>query len=78
MTAARDLPIGHKVDSSTFTEDFKMTVPLRKGQLSTREIINGLEVIRPLAKDQPVTIDDISGPYSENQNLRQFISDRGL
>ena len=78
VTAARDLPIGHKVDSSTFTEDFKMTVPLRKGQLSTREIINGLEVIRPLAKDQPVTIDDISGPYSENQNLRQFIGDRGL
>ena len=78
VAAARDLPVGHKVDSSTFAEDFKMTVPLRKGQLSTREIINGLEVIRPLTKDQPVTIDDISGPYSENQNLRQFISDRGL
>lgn len=78
VCAARDLPVGHLIHSSTFMEDFRMTVPLRKGQISSREILNGLRITRPLSANQPVTIDDISGPYAEDENLRQFISERGL
>jgi N-acetylneuraminate synthase len=78
VCAARDLPAGFEIHSSTFANDFIMTVPLRKGQISSREILNGLKTKTELKANQPVTIDDISGPYSEDRDLRKFISERGL
>jgi N-acetylneuraminate synthase len=78
VCAARDLPSGYQIHSSTFASDFKMTVPLRKGQISSREILNGLQTKRDLKANQPIMIDDISGPYSEDAELRKFISERGL
>jgi N-acetylneuraminate synthase len=76
--AKRDLPAGYQVDSRTFSEDFQLAVPLKKGQLSTREVLNGLEITSDLTKGQPVTINDVSGPYSENKDLRAMIESRGL
>jgi N-acetylneuraminate synthase len=78
VCAARDLPSDYEIHSSTFAKDFKMTVPLRKGQISSREILNGLQTKVELKANQPVMIDDISGPYSEDVELRRFISERGL
>lgn len=74
----RDLPEGYEFSSTTFAEDFKLAVPLRKGQLSTREILNGLKLMKNLDANAPLTINDISGPYHEDPLLRQQILNRGL
>lgn len=76
--AKRDLPAGYKVDHNTFSDDFQLAVPLSKGQLSTRELLNGLPLIKPLHKGESVTIDHVGGPYSENQDLRKLIQNRGI
>jgi len=53
-------------------------VPLRRGQISTREINNGLVLTQALKAGEPVTIDHINGPYSENSSLRKLIEERGV
>ena len=68
---------GYVFSSESFDEDFYLAIPLHKGQLSCREIINGEKLIRDIGIDQELTIDDIDGPYQENQSLRNFILDRG-
>jgi hypothetical protein len=40
--------------------------------------MNGERLIAPIRADEPLTIDHIDGPYSENEGLRQFILNRGL
>jgi N-acetylneuraminate synthase len=76
--AKRNLPVGHELSSKDFAQDFNLAVPLRKGQLSTREILNGLKITRAVSAGAPVTIDDIDGPYSLSSELRQQILDRGI
>ena len=76
--ARRDLPTGYELSSESFSQDFKLAVPLRKGQLSTREILNGLKITQGLSAGDPVTIDNIDGPYASQAELRQQILDRGL
>lgn len=76
--AARDLPAGYVLDSENFTKDFKLSVPLQKGQLSTREVLNGLKLKNPISLNAPLKIDDVDGPYNELPELRALISNRGL
>jgi sialic acid synthase SpsE len=76
--AKRSLPAGYKIDSTTFSQDFKLAVPLRKGQLSTREVINGLELTKDVAANQALSIDDVNGPYNEIPSLKNQILDRGV
>lgn len=73
-----DLPAGYVLDSATFSNDFKLAVPLRRGQLSTREIINGATLVRAIKANSPLTIEDISGPIAESIALRAQILDRGV
>jgi N-acetylneuraminate synthase len=74
----KDLQAGHIIDSSTFNDDFKLAVPLQKGQLSTREVINGTVIKNTLKANSPLRIDDISGPISETESLRTQILNRGV
>lgn len=74
----RDLPVGYQFDKDTFENDFYLAVPLLKGQLSVREIINGAKLIKEISKDAPLKIDSIDGPYNENADLRRLIENRGL
>jgi N-acetylneuraminate synthase len=76
--AKRDLPEGYEIKSENFSRDFKLAVPLQKGQLSTREIINGLHLVAALKEKMPVTINDIDGPYSKDEVLRSQIANRGI
>lgn len=75
--AAHDL-----VEGQTLAEkDIYMAIPLQKGQLSCRELMLGKwghRVTRPCSKDSPVLIDYIDSPYSENEQMRQTIYERGL
>lgn len=75
--ARRKLEAGYKFSNHTFNEDFYLAVPLQKGQISTREVINGLTLKRAVDPDEPIHINDISGPYSENEILKNLILDRG-
>jgi len=74
----RDLPVGHTVTSGKLNEDFYLAYPLQKGQLSVRELMNGEKLTRPVDKDKPLKIDDVDGPYSQIEELKKIIYDRGL
>jgi len=76
--AKQDLEVGYEFSSATFERDFQLAVPLRRGQISTREINNGLVLTQALKAGEPVTIDHINGPYSENSSLRKLIEERGV
>jgi len=76
--AKKDLPEGYVFTKEGFLKDFYLSIPLRKGQLSCREIINGETLIKPIKADNPLTINDINGPYNENESLRNLILNRGL
>jgi len=76
--ANRDIPSGFIVDSSTFPQFFRLNVPLRKGQLSTREVLNGLTITRNIPAGSPITVDDVDGPYGTLPSLREQILNRGI
>jgi N-acetylneuraminate synthase len=75
---AKDLEAGFKIDHSNFNEYFRLAVPLRKGQLSSREILNGLTVLNDIKAGTPLNISDVDGPYSTNEDLRKIITNRGI
>jgi N-acetylneuraminate synthase len=76
--ARKDLPTGYEFDSSTFDRDFYLAIPLLKGQLSCREILNGEKLTQELKANEPLTINQIDGPYSESDSLKSLILGRGL
>ena len=59
-------------------KEFFLAIPLLKGQLSCREVLNSEMLKKDLKKDSPLLIDDIDGPYSDNVNLNKLIKNRGL
>ncbi len=76
--ARRDLEPGYVFDKEAFDRDFYLAIPLRKGQLSCREVMNGEKLIAGIKADQPLTIDHIDGPYNQNPGLKKLILERGL
>lgn len=72
--AKRDLPAG-----TTLTrDDVYFSVPLLKGQISTREFAGGEVLTAPLGADEPVVIAGFEGAIHGNSSLVDLISDRGL
>lgn len=76
--ARHALPEDYIFSSETFDDDFYLAIPLHKGQLSCREVINGERLIKSIAANEMLTVDHIDGPYSENPSMRQSILDRGI
>ncbi|MDS4041731.1 MAG: N-acetylneuraminate synthase family protein [Candidatus Competibacter sp.] len=76
--ARRDLEPGYVFSKDGFEKDFYLAIPLQKGQLSCREVMNGLKLVAGIQADEPLTINHISGPYAENEGLRNLILNRGL
>lgn len=76
--ANKDLEEGYVLTKDNFTKDFYLAIPLRKGQLSCREVINGERLIKPIKKNEALSIDHIDGPYNENSYLKQIIMNRGI
>ncbi len=72
--AKEDLPEGHSLTD----DDVYLAIPLQKGQLSCRELMSGEMLLKPVAKDQPIRIDDIESPYAQIPSLRKTIYNRGL
>jgi len=76
--AKRDLPVGYEIHHRNLNRDFYLAIPLLRGQLSCREIINGQLLQAPVEKDKPLMIDAVDSPYSRTQALRELIYQRGL
>jgi sialic acid synthase SpsE len=76
--ARRPLEPGYVFSKETFDRDFYLAIPLRKGQLSCREIMNGERLTCAISANEALTITHIDGPYSENPALRETILQRGL
>lgn len=76
--AMRELPEGYVFTKESFIKDFYLAVPLRKGQLSCREVMNGEQLKVAIKANDALTIEHINGPYSENSALRSLIEKRGL
>ncbi len=72
--ATRDLAVGHVLREG----DYYLAIPLQKGQLSCRELMNDQMLTQPCAADAPLTIDMFDNPYSRNPELRNMIMNRGL
>ena len=75
--ARQALAPGYTFDKHSFEEDFYLAVPLQKGQLSCREVMNGEKLTLSIEADQALTIDHIDGPYSSTPSLRDLIRNRG-
>lgn len=76
--AKKDLGAGYVFNKETFERDFYLAIPLRKGQLSCREVMNGERLTAEIKADQPLTINHLSGPYSRSDTLKSLIMNRGL
>jgi N-acetylneuraminate synthase len=76
--AKKDLEPGYEFTKESFERDFYLAIPLRKGQLSCREVMNGECLTVAIKADDPLTIDHVSGPYSQSDSLKSLILNRGL
>ena len=76
--AREDLVEGLIINKENFDKYFFLAVPLIKGQLSCREIINDEKLVNGLTKNEALTIDHIDGPYGTNSLLRSKIKIRGI
>ena len=76
--ARTDIEQGTVINKDNFDKYFYLAIPLQKGQLSCREVFNGEVIINNLSTDSPLSVNDVDGPFSENQALREKILNRGL
>ena len=76
--AKRDLPAGYQITHEKISKDFYLAVPLQKGQVSCRELMNGEVLTEALLQDAPLHISMIEGPYASNPGLQKLINDRGI
>ncbi|MDP4837054.1 MAG: N-acetylneuraminate synthase family protein [Burkholderiales bacterium] len=76
--AKRDLAPGYVFSKESLEKDFYLAIPLRKGQLSCREVMNGEKLTVAIKTHEPLSIGHIDGPYSENSSLKSLILNRGL
>jgi N-acetylneuraminate synthase len=72
--AKRDLKQGQALRD----DDVYLAVPLQKGQISCREIMNGLPLLTDVKKDAPLMIDQLDSPYAYDEELKQAIYQRGI
>ncbi len=72
--AKRDLSRG----SVLMDEDYYLAIPLQKGQLSCRELLNDLMLARDCRMDDPIMVDMTDSPYNRDEVLKRQIYSRGL
>jgi N-acetylneuraminate synthase len=75
--AKHDLEPGYVLNADTFSKDFYLAIPLLKGQLSCREVMNGEKLTKSIKANEALSIEHIDGPYAENATLKELILKRG-
>lgn len=73
-----DLEPGYIFNAENFSKDFYLAIPLLKGQLSCREVMNGEKLTKGIKANEALTINHIDGPYAENESLKNLILARGV
>tara|TARA_B100001121_G_C18375205_1_gene473578 strand:- start:341 stop:661 length:321 start_codon:yes stop_codon:yes gene_type:complete len=76
--AKKDLKKGFEINNKNLNTNFFLAIPLQKGQLSCRELLDGEVLLKDLKKGDPLNIDNIEGPYSKIKSLKQKITKRGI
>ena len=74
LYAKEELAAGHILTP----DDYYLAVPLQKGQLSCRELLNDQQLALECAKDAPLMVDMVDSLYNRDENLRKAIYKRGL
>ena len=59
-------------------EDVYLAVPLQKGQLSSREFMEGFKLRSSIKKDGPLLASDIDSDYYQNKKVQERFLKRGL
>jgi N-acetylneuraminate synthase len=75
--AKRDIPPGQVLTE----DDVYLAIPLRKGQVSSRELMLGKYGHRMLSgcvKDQPISIESLDTPYAKDPTLLEQYAKRGI
>jgi N-acetylneuraminate synthase len=76
--AKRDFPQGYQITQEYIFEDFHLAIPLQKGQISCRELMNGEVLTKALTKDPALALDFIEGLCSANPHWKSVLCDRGI
>lgn len=76
--AKRDISEGYIIDSKSFDKDFYLSIPLHKGQLSVREIMNGMVISKTIKTDEMLLIDHFEDDNKYLDKLKKKISIRGI
>tara|TARA_Y100000768_G_scaffold296196_1_gene230038 strand:+ start:30736 stop:31848 length:1113 start_codon:yes stop_codon:yes gene_type:complete len=76
--AKNNIQSGTVINSENFSDLFYLAIPLLKGQLSCREIINGEKIIKDIDSEKPLTVEHVDGPYNSDENLKKMILERGF
>lgn len=72
--AKRDLPARHVVTP----DDYYLAIPLQKGQLSCRELLNDQVLSQKCKKDAPLMVEMVDSLYNRDEILRKQIYARGV
>jgi len=72
--ARRDLPVGHTLTP----DDYYLAIPLQKGQLSCRELLNDQVLAKKIKADAPLMVDSVDSLYNRDEDLKKQLSRRGL
>ena len=76
--ARRDLPVGHRVTPENFERDFYLAIPLRRGQLSCREHLDGLVLRQEVKSDGALTLVTVDETMASDEDRVRMIMGRGL
>jgi N-acetylneuraminate synthase len=72
--ARSDLPSGHVLTSA----DYYLAIPLQKGQLSCRELLNDQVLAQAIQQDAPIMVEAVDSLYNRDEKLKQQLYSRGL
>jgi sialic acid synthase SpsE len=59
-------------------DDYYLAIPLQKGQLSCRELLNDQVLAKDCPKDAPLIVDMVDSLYNRDDTLRKTLYNRGL
>ncbi|HEX8280304.1 MAG TPA: N-acetylneuraminate synthase family protein [Chthoniobacterales bacterium] len=58
--------------------DVYLAIPLQKGQISCREVMNGQTLLADVPANAPIKIDQMDSPYAYDDELKEAIYARGI
>ena len=76
--ARQDIDPGLIITNDNFNKYFYLAVPLHKGQLSVKEIINGDTLIQKISKHEQLRIAHVDSPFKTNKDLKRILENRGI